>query len=264
MKECQKIQKDLVAFLYGELDERETERVQHHIQECSHCEKELHNLKRIMGGADCLQEDIQGAVSSVDWDSLSSQITDSVFDKNTSPESIWTRIGKWLFPPKLKPVYAGLIVGILLGSVLTLLIFRMPPQKVQGKHFMVPPGFLEKVEIEMARRETVDYLQKSEYVILDLVQTDQPVSHWEDKTGTFRRAQNLLSKKRYIDPQLNKIQIAKAKDICDQIELLLFELIQIRGELNEEKMEEIQEYIKQKKILLKINLVKNELEKSEV
>lgn len=264
MKECQKIQKNLVAFLYGELSEEETERIKRHVEECPHCEKELHNLKRIMEGADCLQEDIQEAMASVDWDSLSSQIIDSALNQRTVRKSIWTRIREVLFQPKLKPVYAGLLIGIFLGSALTFLIFQTPSRKIQGKQIMVPPGFLEKVETEMARRETVDYLQKSEYVLLDLVQRDQPVSHWDDKKGTIQRAQHLLSKKRYLDPQLNKIQIAKAKEICDQIELLLFELTQIKGELDEEEMENIQGYINQKKILLKINLVKNELEKSEV
>lgn len=74
----------------------------------------------------------------------------------------------------------------------------------------------------------------------------------------------MLAKKRYIDLQLDRFQMAKAKKICDQIELLFFELAQITKEFPVEEVKKIQNLIEEKQILFKINLVKKELQESEV
>ncbi len=58
--------------------------------------------------------------------------------------------------------------------------------------------------------------------------------------------------------------MAKAKAICDQIELLFYELSRISEELSIEQIEGIQRLIDEKQLLLKIKLLKKELEESEV
>ena len=58
--------------------------------------------------------------------------------------------------------------------------------------------------------------------------------------------------------------MAKAKAICDQIEFLFYELTQISVQLSEEEISKIQNMIEEKKLLLKIKLLKKELEQSEV
>ena len=125
--------------------------------------------------------------------------------------------------------------------------------------------FLESVELEMARRGTIDYLQRSQYLLLDFIQS--PVEHsaafWQSAEAT-QRAKDLLSQKRYINPQLDKFRMAKAKAICDQIELLFYELMQIHEDLPVEELQRIQRLIEDKQLLLKIKLVQRDLEKSEV
>jgi hypothetical protein len=91
--------------------------------------------------------------------------------------------------------------------------------------FHVSRSFLDRVELEMARRATLDYLEKSQYVLLDFIQGPiQPASEGWRKSLASQKAKDLLMKKKYIDPQLNKFRLAKAKEICDQIEFLFFEL----------------------------------------
>ena len=58
--------------------------------------------------------------------------------------------------------------------------------------------------------------------------------------------------------------MAKAKQICDQIEMLFYELSQMSGGLSELELQRIQKLIQERQLLLKINLVKKELQKSEV
>jgi hypothetical protein len=78
------------------------------------------------------------------------------------------------------------------------------------------------------------------------------------------RAKELLAKKKYLNPQLGNSRMAKAKVICDQIELLFLELSQISDDLTGAEMKRIQGMIEDRRLLLKISLVEKELEESEV
>ena len=58
--------------------------------------------------------------------------------------------------------------------------------------------------------------------------------------------------------------MAKAKEICDQIEMLFYELAQVSEGLTPAQCRGIQNMIEEKNILLKIKLLKKELQESEV
>jgi len=266
MKECKRIHKDFVAFLYGELQGEKQKHFLSHLRECSNCHRELERLREIKKGADSLNKDIEKVMASVDWETLPSRITEAVFGKEAQEqkETWFTRISRVVFQPKLRPVYAALLVGILLGSLFTFVVFRSPFQKPgRGESLYVPQDFIERVELEMARRETLDYLEKSQYLILDFVEvsSENEVSLWQREFAS-QKAKDLLSKKKYINPQLEKFKMAKAKEICDQIEFLFYELAQVADEVPAWRLEEIHSFIQEKQLLLKIKLLKKELEES--
>jgi len=267
MKHCKEVKK-LAAFLYGELREDERKKMESHLEVCPRCRKEIEELRQVVKGADSLNSDIEEVLASVDWEMLPSKISENVFKKET-PLSRVSRIGKFwrlLLQPRFRPVYTALLLGVLLGSMATFMIFRSSGLKgtVEEKYFVFE-DFLERVELEMARRETLNYLEKSQYLLLDFVQSSPEESAvlWRSDFA-YTRARDLLSKKKYIDPQLDRYKMAKAKKICDQIELLFFELAQINEELSVEEVKKIQKFIEEKQILLKINLVKSELQENEV
>ena len=266
--ECHTFKKDFVAFLYGELEERKRKLLKTHLETCPECEGELRQLEEVKKGANSLQEDIQNVMTSVDWDTLPEQIVKNVFKKEIRParESWQGKFLRLIFQPRLRPVYAGLLVGIVLGSIFTLMVVRAPqPAMVEAGELFAPQDFLENVELEIARRDTLDYLEKSQYLLLDFVQSpsEKSAEFWRSEFAS-QRARDLLSQKKYINSQLDKFQMAKAKAICDQIELLFYELTQISVELSAAEIRKIQRLIEDKKLLLKIKLLKRELERSEV
>lgn len=268
MKDCKRIGKNMVAFLYGELEESEKDRLVSHIESCAACRNEIEQFERIQKGADVMNNDIEKAMATIDWESLPARIADKVAEKEVPIVRESRRTGSWkvLFQPGFRPVYAGVLLGIVVGSLVTFLIFRSQPfQKQENGRIVVPEGFYDMMELEMARRETIDYLDKSEYLLLDFVQSspERSAEFWRSDIAS-QRARDLLSKKTYIDQQLDKLQLAKAKAICDQIELLFFELMQISEKLSTEELMKIQGLIEEKQLLLKIKLVKKDLEKSEV
>ena len=268
MNDCKRTTRNLVAFLYGELDEIGKKHVETHLETCQECKDELLRLEEISNVADSLKADMEKAFVSVDWENLPSRIADGVFDKKPTRERQPRRAGLWpfLFQPRYRLAYAGLLLGIIVGAVVTFLIFRSPPlQFAEDGKIIVPLGFYDMMELEMARRETIDFLDSSAYLLLDFVQSspEKSAEFWQSDFVS-QRAKDLLSKKKYIDPQLDKIKLAKAKVICDQIELLFFELMQISEELSAEELGKIQRLIEERQLLLKIKLVRKELQKNEV
>ncbi|MGD9346636.1 MAG: zf-HC2 domain-containing protein [Candidatus Aminicenantes bacterium] len=266
--DCKRINRDLVAFLYGELDPQERERVKSHLNSCPRCQGELEGIKELTRTADSLKGDMEETMASVDWDALPNTISDAVFDRRSVllPRARRRNFWETLFFPRFKPLYATLLAGLILGSLATLIIVRTSLSKRSpGESFFVTQEFLERVELEMARRDTLDYLEKSQYVLLDFVQASP-----ERTRQAWRRdlvsqvTEELLAKKRYINPQLDKFRMAKAKEICDQIEFLFFELTQISDQLSEEDLQKIQNLIDENQLLLKIKLLKKDLEESEV
>ncbi len=265
MINCKRIQKNTVAFLYGELRENERELFKAHLDQCPHCREELEEFKKISQVADDFKQDIDVAMASVDWETLPSQISEEVFKKDVRPprRSWLGQVPGFLFQPRLRPVYAALFIGAVLGTILTFMVLRAPqPGEVADSEFFASQDFLENVELEMARRATLDYLERSQYLLLDFVQSpsQRSADFWKSEYAA-EQARSLIEKKRYINPQLDKFQLAKAKAICDQIEFLFYELTEISVQLSAQEVSKLQRMIEDKQILLKINLLKKELEK---
>lgn len=268
MKDCKKTNRNLVALLYGELNEVDKKQVEDHLIECQKCKKELLELKEVYEAANTLNEEMEEALRSVDWENLPTHVAKGVFDTKPIRDGKPRRAGLWpfLFQPQFRLAYAGLLLGIIVGAIATFLVFRPSPvQFAQSGRIIAPQGFYDKMELEMARRDTIEYLDRSEYLLLDFVQStpEKSVEFWQSDFAS-KKAMDLLSKKKYIDVQLDKIKLAKAKLICDQIELLFFELMQISDELSAEELTKIQRFIQERQLLLKIKLVRKELRKSEV
>jgi hypothetical protein len=267
MSDCRRIQNDLAAYLSGDLSGDSALSVKEHLAMCPKCNNEFENIKKILDGADSLHDDIRKVMATIDWDALPGQIAQTVFEKErgTRRESKARSFWRPLFQPRWRPVYAGVAAGLVLGVILTLAFLkpgglRTPPS---AKYF-ASNEFIDRVEYQMAKRETLDYLERSQYLILDFIQSPPGKAQLLQKDQPAQKAKDLLSKKRYINQQLDRFQMAKAKEICNQIELLFLELSQISEELTADEIEKIQKLVDQKQLLLKIKLLKKEIEKSEV
>ncbi|MBN2245927.1 MAG: zf-HC2 domain-containing protein [Candidatus Aminicenantes bacterium] len=266
MSKCKKIKKELVAFIYDELAVNERRRVELHLQACPSCRKDLHKITQAMAPVDNISSDIQKVMDSMDWGNISVEITNRVFEQEKNGALRMER-KKWisnLLDSRFRPVYAALLLGLMLGSFLTYVALRKSRSfQEAGAKIIMPAGFLDRVELELARKETLDYLEKSQYLILEIVRSPES-SGMTASHGTTQRVQDLLSKKKYINQQLDHFEMVKAKEICDQIEMLFYELSRISEDLPQEELERIQSLIRDRQILLKIKILKEELQESEV
>jgi hypothetical protein len=263
MKKCAMKKSDWQAYLTEDPEEGRSATVAEHLEKCPECRKEAEEIRKVMEGAGAVKAEIREALRSVDWDALPDRIADYVYDRASRPEraSLGERPRVWFLQSRLRPVFAGLAMGLILGSLGMYLLLKNPSSSAdRGKGFYASHEFLDRVELEMARRETVDYLEKSQYVLLDMFGTPGGPEATRAAVNAAQ-AKDLLSKKKYLNAQLEKFQMAKAKAICDQIEALFLELAQISDELPEAELAKIRKFVQDRQLLLKINLVKQELQR---
>ncbi len=265
MNECRRVRKNLVAFLGGELGEAEREKIRRHLETCSRCGRELKDLQRTLQSADMLSPELGHALAGVDWEAQADKIVAAVWKKESLPRPAPRRGRFWLFAPNFRPVLAGLMMGMIIGVLAMYLVSRRGlPQRNGGGRFFASSEFLDRVDLEIARRETLDYLEKSQYVLLEFMEADAGQRKFGPRGFATEQAKELLEKKKFLNPQLERARMAKAKAICDQIELLFYELSHVSEELTDGQRQEIQELIEQKNLLLKIKLLRKELQESEV
>lgn len=224
---------------------------------------EAEAFERLLGETAAVRAEIRRAADSVDWDALPALIADRALagEKGTAAGKAGRRPGlSWLAGFRMRPALAGLAAGLVVGAVAMYMALKAPGPRPGGDDAYFASGeFLDRAELEMARRNAVDYLEKSQYVLLDVFESADmgplaPVS------VRVAQARDLLQKKKYLNGQLERFQMAKAKAICDQIEMLFLELSQIDEELTAAEMGKIRGLVEERQLLLKINLVKKELQ----
>ena len=164
---------------------------------------------------------------------------------------------RWLLVPHPGPALAGLLAGIILGGASTYLVLHQRrPVTAAGTSIVASREFIDRVEYQMARRDTLDYLEKSQYLLVDFIQAAPGRARVLEQGPGGNAVRDLLSKKRLINAQLDSVGMAKARAICDQIETLFLELSAVSGELSDAEAARIRDYIEHKQLLLKINLLK--------
>ncbi len=251
---------DLAAYIAGEADEETRRRLEEHARGCARCRAELEAVSGVLNVTSASREELRAAVASVDWEAMAEEITERIYRASSAnraaarPASAWGR----LFGIRLRPVFAGLALGLVVGSLAMYLALRRPSGgQAGGPVFQATPEFLEKVELALARRETLDYLERSQLLLLDFVRTDSAAGRPPVEKAVARE---LLSRKRYLNTQLETVRMAKAKAICDQIEFLFFELARLGDDLPAAELERLRRIVEERQLLLKISLVRKELE----
>lgn len=262
MGKCAMTRSDWVAFLAGDLEEGRRLTMSEHLEKCPVCRTEAEELGRVLERADSFKAEIREAVSSVNWEALPAAIADRILADVRKPEKTspagWFR--GWAFPLRMRPVLVGLAAGLVVGATAMYFALKTPGPRPGGDAGYYASGeFLDRAELEMARRNTLDYLEKSQYVLLDVFES---AGEGAAAPAAFRseQARDLLSRKKYLNAQLERFQMAKAKAICDQIEMLFLELAQVSDELPAAELAKIRALVRERQLFLKINLVKKELQ----
>jgi len=224
-----------------------------HLEKCPECRAAADEMRRVLAKTDVVKAEIREAVTSVDWEKLPAVIAERAFSASRKPERVLpaARPRAWLSALRMKPALAGLAAGLVVGAAAMYFALKAPgPRPGPGTGYFASGEFLDKAELEMARRNTLDYLEKSQYVLLDVFES---AGEGGAAPTAFSSAQarDLLSRKKYLNAQLER----------DQIEMLFLELSQISEKMPAAELHKIRGFVEERQLLLKINLVRKELER---
>ncbi len=227
-----------------------------HLGSCPACRREKIMINRLLDAAGTA--DLKEAQTGMDWDALAERITDDVFRKTGRARDRLSRRHP-AFRPFLRPVMAGLMLGVVVGSLATFYALRDRGRKPSGEQYYASEAFIDRLETEAARRQLVDYLEKSRFILRDIYGSGAGPQRTGRQSGR-EALKGLLTEKRYLNPQLEKRRMVKAKVVCDQIEMLFQELLRQDPGLSVTELDRLRRLIDESNLLLKINIVKKEIE----
>ncbi len=259
-KTCAFSRRYLIPFYLGEADSKVAEKMKEHLLACSQCQQDLIILKKMTRANQEIRQELEQETARVDWEELTWKIQQKA--KASMPIMSPERPGliKLLFQ-KGQVVAAGVAIGIILGLVISFLLFHpwLKPDK-EGSLYQFSASFLEMVDEEMARQSVLDYLEKSRLILLSLRQSaEEPSSIFLGELPQ-ERVRELLRQKKYFSSRLESFRLAKARAILEEIDALLLELALGQENAPKEETKRIAQLIEERRLLLKINLLQQELE----
>jgi hypothetical protein len=268
---CKDINPLLVDYASGQLLPADTQRIEEHLPTCRNCREEYTLLQRLNRETRRLDEASNAVMASIDWEDAAQIITNNIPFKRTAPRNSkkpWFdfNLSAISFSWKLAvPAMAGIF---LLGIWLGYLFFHVNPTGTSGTSVSATPEFsLDRLENTLARKEVASYFDQTQLVLTDLMKqcsTDESFSL--QNQVDMRRVRTLLGKSRYFRENLNEPQLLSIKKLLKKIEWLLYEILMtdIEEDISCKKLQQLQNYIKQERLLFKIRLVGKEVSLSEV
>lgn len=260
-KRCRFSRRRLVHYFLGELEAQAAAAMANHLKDCSLCQRELKRLQAIVQTAEEIRQDLNKEAEVVDWDAFSQQMEQRLQEIEFSKEYWRPLPQKWFFRP-WRLAAAGVVAGLLLGLAISFYFFLPRPTR-ESPFYQVPAAFLEKVDEEMTRRAILGYLEKSRMVLLSVRQSSEQPQQADLVLPQQKNIRQLLNEKKYLVPKMETFRLSKAKAILDEIDGLLLELALVQeGSLSQET-KEISRLIEERRLLLKIQLLRQELGESE-
>jgi len=264
MKNCKKMIEDWTADFLSDGTVPENAPHRKHVESCPACRDEAARLRRILGRADDERAEIRRVMDSVDWDALPEKIADRAFRETVAARRPAEAAGFRRWVPA-RPVFAALTLGLVLGAAgMYLAVKRPAPGLSVREDYYASPGFIDRIEQTMARRDAIDYLERSQDLLLDFLQAADAEGPERGLWPAPDRVRELLGQKKYLNAHFENPRMAQAKAVCDQIELLFMELFRLAEGLTAEETARIRSFIEDRQLLLNIRLAKRELQKSEV
>ena len=264
MNTCRKMIKDWTADFLSDGTVPDGAPYRKHVESCAVCREEAARLRRILNRADHERAEIQKEMDSIDWAALPEKIADRAFRESAAAVR---RRGRVEFPQwvPVRPVFAALVLGLVLGAAGMYLAVKRPAPdlSVRGDYY-ASPGFIDRIEQTLARREAIDYLERSQGLLLDFLQAADAGGPERGLWPAPDRVRELLGQKKYLNAHFENPRMAQAKAVCDQIELLFMELFRLSEDLTDDETARIRSFIEDRQLLLNIRLAKRELQKSEV
>ncbi len=252
MNNCESIRDLLVLYAERELSPGESLRVQEHLARCEECRREMTGIESIRSA---LSDPELFLPPEYSWQFLPGALAARA--KGMTPVRRWapSNLGSFGWA-------ASLAASILLAFALIQMLQRPEPSNAPHVARSAPGNevFMRRIESVHARDATARYLNECQDLLLSLVRAEQNCQgDKHDVSAEVACARALLQRKRLLDPELRAPEVARAKELCDELENLLVNLSTSERCESSDKLQLMQRFIQREQLLLRINLLTSEL-----
>lgn len=264
MNACERHQEDLTLLASGDLPPEEALRLEAHLAACPSCRRERESLARVV---DALAPASRFArEAEVDWDRFAAATIARV-ERESAPRVLRFR-ERWTW--RIQPAFALKAAGVFLAAgLVTLAVLRLPSgerspagegARVEAVSTVISEDFQRRVEINLARQGTQRYLEESRSVLINVL--DSPVRCAKDEVDIAAERQKsleLLRSKQLLRDALERPELARASQLCDQLEGVLTEISTLKDCADLERIRELRAAVQRNQLLVKIRVAEEGL-----
>lgn len=255
MSECKSIRDLLVLQLEGELGNEEDRLVAAHLSACPSCRAEAEELIALRGWLS--DPELFGPDKSYAWQML----PETLAARAKGPRTLWLPLSYGSAGWAL-----SLAATVVIGFGLIYWAGRVADRTVPSTEIRPPvaasgnAAFLGRIYAAHARAATSEYLAACQDLLVDTLRAEPNCDERKyDVSAEVTRARDLLHRKRLLDPELGSPEVARAKELCDELEGFLLNLSLSEKCESRDKLLRIEHYVRKQQLLLRIRVLQGEL-----
>jgi len=278
MKTCGMYRGSLIDLQYGLLDAEAERGCRAHLESCEACAAELVSLRRLGEALAPRPNDLFGGEDRVDWSRFAQRTVARALNAEDAahplPGSVGSRAPRrsgalaWLtMPPAWATAMAGLVV---LAGLAVLTSFYLPTSSTVAPEsslagraedgVFVPQTNLDNLSVNLARQNTAEYLTQTRAVLVSMMDVNiECDKDHVDISAERAKATELLRRQRLIVAELNRQPLARAQDVCNDLEKLLLEVASLADCTKGEDLKTIRDVVEKRQILVRMELLSQEL-----
>lgn len=271
MKPCDGVRERLIDLHYGWLEAEEpsvAEACRRHLAGCGTCAAELETLSLLDGSLRA--EEAYPRESEVRWETFARRIV----ERATAPApGAGARIAAALraLMPKapasgwgLRPAWVAASLLVVTGAVAAMMMMSNgevgTPEGGPAARVEMPEGNIDNLTVALARQNTERYLNETRAVLVTLLDVN---IHCEkgrvDVSAERAKATELLRRQRLVAAELNRLPLARAQDVCSELERLLLEISTLADCTRDDDIQTLRDVVEKRQILVRMELLTQEL-----
>jgi len=255
MSECDSVRDLLVLHFEGELENEEEGRVTAHLSACATCRAEAEGICTVRGWLS--DPKLFAPDDNYGWQML----PEALAARAKAERRFWLPLSYGSTGWALS-IAATLVIGFGLiywaGRVADRPVaatVARPPVAAPGNE-----AFLGRIYAAHARAETSEYLAACQDLLVDTLRAEPSCDERKyDVSAEVTRARDLLHRKRMLDPELGAPEVARAKELCDELEGFLLNLSLSEKCESRDKLHRMERYVRKQQLLLRIRVLQGEL-----
>ena len=253
MKSCDQINDIMIDYAGGDISAEEIGQAKEHLNVCGRCKTEYRQYVEIFKNMESLNRESDLLMEKIDWEKNAQDISRSIRLKRAAAEKKFSFTFNILNWKILAPITT---VVLLFGIYLGYLLFHVSPGETIFPAESQQQISLAHLEAMLAEKEVSGYFKEAQFVLTDLMRRCDVDGEalYQDRLNRDR-VKLLLSRNKYFSRNLDNPRLLSSRNLLKKIEWLLYEILTLDDAASCRQLQQLQDYIRQERLLLKIRLI---------